>query len=107
MKLKHKSLSYLPMLIVINWVFCFVFWRNASFYIQHIEFFDYIDTLLVSFSLIHFFFYYEYYGSKSKNCLLCIASIIVLTLVYDWIIDALYYFLYFLILTITAYKSIV
>ena len=106
MKKIHKLLSYLPIFIVINWVICFVFLRNAYFYKKHYYMFDYLDTFLVGISFIHFFFYHRFYKKTSKTCILCIIAIIFLTISYIWIDEIIYQILYLIIISLTAIQII-
>lgn len=105
MKKAHKLLSHLPIFIVINWVICFVFLRNAYFYKENYYKFDFIDTFMVGISFIHFFFYHRFYNTVSKNYIVCILLIILLTLIYPIINTNIYYFLYISIISATVIKS--
>jgi len=106
MKIIHKILSYLPIIIVGNWVFCFLILKNNKFYNDNYFTFDLIDTALAGFSLIHYFFYYKHYAKYIVNFIFCILAIIFLTLIYPIINENIYYYLYALIISTTIIYSI-
>ena len=102
----HKLFSYLPLFIVINWIVCFAFLRNSYFYKENYYRFDLIDSLMVGISLTHFFFYYRHYLDFSKKYIICILSIIFLTLFYPLLNENIYYYLYVSIIIFTIVESI-
>lgn len=106
MQKTHKLFSYLPIFIVINWIVCFLFLRNAYFYQENYYKFDLIDSFLVGLSLTHFFFFNKYYFSFSKKYIYCILAIIFLTLIYSILNENVYYFLYISIIVFTVIESI-
>ena len=102
----HKILSYLPIFIVINWVVCFVFLRNAYFYKENYYKFDLMDTIMVGISFIHFFFYYKIYTTVQMHYLICILAVIFLTLIYQILNENIYYFFYIFIISVTIITSL-
>jgi len=96
MKNIDKILNYLPIIIVGNWVFCFLFLKNTQFYSDNYFTFDLIDTFLCAISLLHYFFL----PTRDNIYLIrCIIAIIFLNSVYELLNEQLYFFLYLLIIT--------
>lgn len=102
----NKLLSYLPIFIVINWVICFVFLRNAYFYKENYYRFDLIDTVLVGISFIHFFFCNKIYTTVQMHYIFCILAIIFITILYPYLNENIYYFLYIFIISTTIITSV-
>lgn len=103
----HKLMTKLPILLVGNSVLILLFIKNTQFYQNYYFELDKIDTVLVSMSLLHFFFYSKKYNKIEINFVLCILSIIFLTLAYYFINEQIYYYLYILIILLTLMKSYV
>lgn len=102
----QKLFDYLPIFIVINWIVCFIFLRNAYFYQENYYRFDLIDSFLAGISLTHFFFFHKYYMKFTLKYIYCILAVIFLTLVYPLLNENIYYFLYISIITFTVIESI-
>lgn len=103
----NKIISKLPILLVGNSIFVFLFLKNTEFYAEHYYTLDKIDSVLVLISLIHCFFFSKVYSSIEINFILCILAIVFLTFFYYFINEDIYYYLYILIITITIIKSYV
>lgn len=99
-------LSGLPILIVLNWVVCLLFFKNEPFYTEHYFKLELIDTSVTAFALIHALFNFEHYSKISKNCVRAIIAIVLLTFIYPYINQDFYYFLYFFIIVQTVILSI-
>lgn len=99
-------LSGLPILIVLNWVVCLLFFKDHSFYTSHYFKLEIIDTIITALSLLHALFNFEHYSKISKNCIRAIIAIVLLTLIYPFINQDFYYFLYFFIIVETVLASI-
>jgi hypothetical protein len=94
----HKSLSNLPIIIVINWAFCALFFTNSEFYRENFEFLDLVDTILVFSSLIHFVWVSKIYDNNRKNFIFTIISALTLNANYEKINTEAYYYIYFAII---------
>ena len=99
-------LSGLPILIVLNWVVCLLFFKNDAFYTEHYFKLEIIDTVVTAFALLHALFNFEKYSKISKNCIRAIIAIVGLTFFYPYINQDFYYFLYFFIIVQTVLLSI-
>lgn len=99
-------LSGLPILIVLNWVVCLLFFKDREFYTEHYFKLELIDTALTAFALLHALFFFEVYSKISKNCVRAIIAIVGLTFFYPYINQDFYYFLYFYIIVQTIFSSI-
>jgi len=95
MKFLHKIISNFPIVIWVNWLFCFLFFTNLSFYKNNYELFDKIDTIIVYFSMMHFCIFINYYSRIKRMFILSIFMIIILNFIYlDKQSTNIYYFLY-------------
>lgn len=94
MKYLHKSLSNLPIIIVINWMICAFFLTKNEFYIHNFELLDKIDTFIVYFSLMHFMFFNKWYSFCKKTFCSTIILCIILNFCYNYINADLYFYLY-------------
>ena len=99
-------LSGLPILIVLNWVVCLLFFKGHTFYKTEFFDLDFIDTVVAAASFLHTLFNFEHYSKISKNCIRAIIAIVLLTLIYPFINQDFYYFLYFFIIDETVLASI-
>ena len=93
----HEKISCLPIFIIGEWLILFLL-RHNEWYIENQRWIDDIDTVLVSISFVHFFFYSEYYSESRRWLLIGIfIGIMVLLnyLIFEYSIS-LYYFLYLL-----------
>lgn len=96
MKHLHKSISNLPIIIIIDWLICALFFTHSEFYNNNFDFLDKIDTIITYFCLMHFFLFSSYYDKIKKIFILTIFTIIILNFFYLEIeATGLYYFLYF------------
>jgi len=96
MKIISKILNCLPVIIVGNWVFCFLFLKDSQFYNENYFTFDLIDTFMCAIALLHYFF------CPIKNnvyLIRCIIAIIFLNSIYELLNEQLYFSLYLLIIT--------
>jgi hypothetical protein len=94
----HKSLTHLPIIIVINWAVCALFFTNSEFYIDNFDFLDLLDTVLVFSSLIHFVWVSKIYNNNRKNFIFTIISVLTLNANYEKINTEAYYYIYFAII---------
>lgn len=94
MKYLHKSLSNLPIIIVINWMICALFLTSNEYYISNFELLDKIDTFIVYFSLMHFLWFNKWYSTFKRNFCVTIVSGIILNFCYCLINPDLYFYLY-------------
>ena len=106
MKKINYILSGLPILIVLNWVVCLLFFKNEPFYTEHYFKLEIIDTVVTAIALIHALFNFENYSKISKNCVRAIIAIVGLTFIYPYINQDFYYFLYFFIIVNAVLASI-
>lgn len=96
MNILHKLTSNLPIIIVIDWLICALFFTHSEFYNNNFEVLDKIDTVITYFCLMHFFVYPNYYNNEKRLFILTIFIIITLNFFYLEIEPTgLYYFLYF------------
>jgi len=95
MKFLHKSISNLPIIIVIWWLICALLFTKSEFYYDHFELLDKIDTYVVYFSLMHFMFFIGKYSTDKKIFASAIFLSIILRLVSDFLNEEVYYFLYY------------
>jgi hypothetical protein len=98
MKELHKITSNLPILIVFYWLFCALFLIDCEYYRINFNLFDNIDTIIVSFSLIHFLLYYNTYNFNKRAFIISIVMIICLNFCYFVMDENSYYFLFFIFL---------
>jgi len=98
MKFVHKSLSNLPIIIIIEWLICAFFLTNNKWYLQHFELLDDIDTYVVYFSLMHFMFFTNHYSLSKKIFVSTIMLSIMLRFISDYIHTEIYYYLYYAII---------
>lgn len=95
MKFLHKSISNLPIIIVINWLICALFFTKSDFYFDHFELLDKIDTYVVYFSLMHFMFLFKHYSLTKRIFVSALILSIILRFVSDFLNEEVYYFLYY------------
>lgn len=91
----HKSLSNLPIIIIIEWMICALFLTKIKFYLDNFETIDNIDTIAVSISLMHFVFFNKYYSNSKNIFVVSIILGIILRLLYSVINSEVYFYLYF------------
>lgn len=106
MKKINYILSGLPILIVLNWVVCLLFFKGHTFYKTEFFDLDFIDTIVAGISFVHAFFYFNYYSKIAKFCIQAMIAIILLTFIYPFINQDFYYFLYFFIIVNAVLASI-
>ena len=95
MKYLHKIISNIPIIICIDWLFCALFFTHYDFYNKNFEILDKIDTIIIYFSLMHFFIFTKFYNNSKKKFILTIFVIIILNLFYKSINEiGIYYYLY-------------
>lgn len=109
MNFLHKSVSNLPIIIVIDWLICALFFTRNKFYIENFEILDRIDTYVVYFSLMHFLFFNKWYSQTKKNFSIVIILSIILRLLSDYLNTELYFYLYLSIIlapfTVSLWKQ--
>jgi len=94
----HKIISNLPYVIIFYWLFCALFLIDLEFYKINFELFDYIDTIIVCFTLVHFLLFYNLYSYDKKKFIVSIVMIISLNFCYFVLNESSYYFLFFVFL---------
>lgn len=102
----NKIFSFLPVFIILYWIFCLVFLIDTQIYKHNFLKFDFIDTIITGISLVHAFFYWWDYKKISKYCVRAIIVIVILTFFSFYIVKDLYYFLYFWIIVTTIFETI-
>ena len=102
----NTILSYFPILIILNWVSCLVFFVDSPMYKEHYYSYDFIDTIIAGLSLIHAFYFWNSYTKISKYCTRGIIAITILTFLYPYLRPDFYYFLYFYIIVTIICESI-
>lgn len=102
----HEKISCIPFIIIGYWFICILFLTNVEFYHKHFKLFDFIDTLIVSLSILHFIFKFTYYNKTKKIFLTGIVFIVCLSLCYSLINIEAYYFIYLCILFATIIDAI-
>ena len=95
----HKSLSNLPIIIVINWAICALFFTKNKFYIDNFIFLDYLDTILVFLSLMHSLWLSKVYNSEKKYFINSLICNVFLRMLHKELNTEVYYFLYYLIVS--------
>ena len=95
MKFLHKSISNLPITIVIQWLICALFFTKSEFYYDNFELLDKIDTYVVYFSLMHFMFFFGKYSTDKKIFASAVILSVILRFVSDFLNEEIYYFLYY------------
>ena len=100
--------SLLPILIVFTWVFIFITIKHTDFYYDNYYCLNLIDTIIVSLSLLHYFFCYKNYLKVAKNCIKGMLAIIFLQKIYYdlQLSDYTYYFFYIFVVVMIVIKSI-
>jgi len=98
MKFMHKSLSNLPIIIIIEWMICALFLTNNKWYLEHFELLDDIDTHVVYASLMHFMFFTKHYSLSKKIFVSALILSITLRFISDFIDTEIYYYLYYVII---------
>ncbi len=91
----HKKVILLPIFIIGYWLLCVLFFTECEFYKENFFILDLIDTIIVSFSILHFVFMYAKYPKHIRILFFGIVLIICLNLCYFTINKNAYYFLYF------------
>jgi len=94
----HKSLSNLPIIIVINWAICALFFTHSEFYFNNFELLDNLDTIIVYLSLMHFLWMPKIYSKEKKYFIFTIISSIILRISFEKLLTEVYYYLYFSII---------
>lgn len=93
----HKSLSNLPIIIVINWAICALFFTKSEFYINNFDFLDNLETVFVCICLTHFLWFSKIYNKEKKYFIFTIIYGIILRVSYSKLEVEAYYFIYYLI----------
>jgi hypothetical protein len=96
----------MPVLILLYWLLCLVFLIDNDVYKSYYYTLEKIDTIFVSVSFIHAFFYWNDYKKIEKYSVRAIITLVVVTFFYPYINKDFYYFLYFFVFVSTILESI-
>ena len=108
----NRLLSGLPILILVFWVVCLIFFIDLEEYRDLFYFLDRIDTIIVAASLLHAWFYWPNYSKISKYFTRAIMALVMIRIIYNPSagdsprLERLYYFAYFFIILQTILESI-
>jgi len=83
-----------------------LFFVDNEFYHNNFFQLNFIDTITTAISLLHAFFYWNYYTKISKYCVRAIMTLIAVTFLHDYVNQNFYYFLYFWVIVTTVFESI-
>lgn len=106
MKKINKLVCLVPSLVLLYWMAILVFFVDTEFYHKNYFKFDLIDTIIVSLSFIHAFFFWNDYKIFSKNSVRAIIAIVVITAIYPYINPDFYYFLYFWVIITAIFETL-
>lgn len=106
MKKVNNIVCVVPAFVLIYWIVILVFFVDSKFYNEHYFKFDLIDTIVVSLSFVHAFFFWNDYKLFSKNSVRAIMAIVGITLIYPFINPDFYYFLYFWVIVTTIFETL-
>ena len=106
MKKVNKIVGFIPSVILLYWIAILLFFVDTEFYHNNYFKFDLIDTIIVSLSFIHAFFYWKLYPIFSKNSVRAIIAIVVITFIYPYINKDFYYFLYFWVMITAIFETL-
>jgi hypothetical protein len=95
----------LPYFIFLWWVFIF-FLVDTEFYSNNFEIINLVDIPFIVFSLSHFTFNMQKYSIKKVIFVICIVCVLILQLLYKYISNDSYYFIYSTLILLTFYVQI-
>lgn len=94
----NQLATFIPVLLVWEYLFLFLI-RNSDWYAKNAKFIDDIDNWVVGISIIHFLIFIEEYSKLKIKYFFSLFLIIQLQLLYYYIPEDFYFFLYLLIIS--------
>lgn len=102
----NTVITYIPILLVWEYLFLFLI-STTDWYENNQQFLDDIDNYIVGFSIIHFLSFIEIYSKNKIRYFFCLFLIIQLQLVYYYIPESTYYFIYLLIIAYPIVRTFI